>query len=74
MYVGIKKKESRQIKNKDTKMTSVVPKLRSSSLSIEYWIQHTTLWLRKDKHLIKTLDDGFPSIKYLSEYFQLLEM
>ena len=23
-------------------MTCVVPKLRSSSLSIEYWIQHTT--------------------------------
>ena len=43
MYVGInKKKKSRQIKNKDTKMISVIPKLRSSSLSIEYWIQHTT--------------------------------
>ena len=23
-------------------MTSVIPKLRSRSLSIEYWIQHTT--------------------------------
>jgi hypothetical protein len=48
MYVGINKKEkSRQIKNKDTKMTSVIPKLRSSSLSIEYWIQHTTTMTSK---------------------------
>ena len=48
MYVGInKKKKSRQIKNKDTKMTSVIPKLRSSSLSIEYWIQHTTTMTSK---------------------------
>lgn len=49
MYVGInKKKKSRQIKNKDTENEFCHSNiLRSSSLSIEYWIQHTTTMTSK---------------------------